>query len=295
MIVKFWKYKILEPLLLAEAVELWALLSQFKKPDSPSACGEKNWEGNILSARELLDVTPNIYGFEGPYRFTGYNTYAARKTQDQGLELALLGGMNLHGDLPSFLKDAEKARSEKELFKLQRRFGREAIKTFCKYYAGTSEDFEGQFKIKLPTEKTSAGKDFIPPEGTLALAFDGDQKTMDDFLEAKNAVLRTLEKPSSGIRYTPTSGNSSVEHWEYFDREWRLAFLGNGYTSSVFSIEPPTPRTSVIFQYSGDELPHKILFDHITKPTDLGNGVVVIARDRIPLYLQRTLGLGGKL
>jgi len=75
-------------------------------------------------------------------------------------------------------------------------------------------------------------------------------------------------------------------------RNWTLGTLAletrNQWTATI---SEASPTQQIVLRYSGEPLESALMSLYV-QPKDLGNGVITMSQDRIPLYLRRRLGLG---
>ncbi len=79
-----------------------------------------------------------------------------------------------------------------------------------------------------------------------------------------------------------------------FSRYWQPVVLEHSYNYEEFSLKSPRAGMRIHFEYAGNELFEKLIIENVVKPKNLGNGVIAMAEDRVPKYLQRVLGLNGE-
>jgi hypothetical protein len=76
--------------------------------------------------------------------------------------------------------------------------------------------------------------------------------------------------------------------------------ISKNWTLGTFALLPRTlytatiseasPEQQIVIRYSGEPLETALIRNYV-KPTNVGNGIITMSADRIPLYLQRVLGL----
>lgn len=142
----------------------------------------------------------------------------------------------------------------------------------------------------MPTSKVglyeSGG---ISDDGLGDLGFWNDKKEFDQFFQQK----RLGWEKESEKRSQPTEEGGGAFLYLPNPKNWNMVVC---YSSpgmlAACSFETPRVHSNVAMDYSGREpLTDRVFRDKVGL-RDLGNGVVTMSKDRVPLYLKRKLGIG---
>ncbi|MDP3026190.1 MAG: hypothetical protein Q8N63_00655 [Nanoarchaeota archaeon] len=137
---------------------------------------------------------------------------------------------------------------------------------------------------------------------------------MKDILGLKKKSLRLELDGKKNLDYNKTKELLGIEGHrirvdDYVDKNWKLAILSAcpwakspeicdypdihlGVPESVMYQDQDKPYA--VLNYTGLISLENQIMNEIIRPKNIGNGVVVMNQNRIPKYLQRTLGLGEK-
>lgn len=167
-----------------------------------------------------------------------------------------------------YIKQKNGALSEKERVKLKHRAISEAIK-----------------------ERLNSRNDFVE------VPFQNGEISLDSAIKLE--LVQDKDKLESLIaekqkRYQFNSVYQSIP--VYSSKEWELlAPSVNPSSYCLFAlVKPDIDQSQVAIEYHGRESLELALMKYSQNTRDLGNGVLVTSKDRIPLYLKRKLELGGK-
>jgi len=215
----------------------------------------------------------------GHFGLIGFDAYAVRSTKE-GLEIAKVGLLSDHPLVADYIKEVEELNKRKRYAINERDF--KTLKRLSDHYL--RKTVKNYFKDNKPEIIKISSSEEIPGQDLIKFGFWDNEEELSEWTEKKRNLF-----DDAGDR----KGFESRAYVHIKSPSWKLAVLNfNPYLYAHFQLKEPDFKQGVLYSAEGGNLATGLM--RLLEPRDIGNGVVVMSKDRIPKYLQRTLGLREK-